>query len=270
MAPVAHRSSESQSAEASSEPQRPAPLPPVDAPPKRPRTAQPTRSILKPPPPPPKPTISNKLRDVLGSINPKFFDAQVMVEPPAAWGGRLGRFVGGVTQAVPVPSVNSDPGPSTAPAQPQAPQRTGKPLKRATFMLPALTITYPISSSTPPWSGKVVEDRKSIETTYRELLLSHAGAEYWTAERLVQLYELACKGREERPKPVIRKALKVCPPWLIRLTADGCSSPAWPPPSPSLNATSTLCNFVHASTTSPNTTITKPSLLRPTPYSAYS
>jgi hypothetical protein len=35
------------------------------------------------------------------------------------------------------------------------------------------------------------------------------GAEYWTAARLVKLYETACKGREEKPRVGIVRALEV-------------------------------------------------------------
>jgi protein phosphatase 1 regulatory subunit 37 len=35
------------------------------------------------------------------------------------------------------------------------------------------------------------------------------GAEYWTAMRLVKLYETACKGREEKPRVGIVRALEV-------------------------------------------------------------
>jgi protein phosphatase 1 regulatory subunit 37 len=37
-----------------------------------------------------------------------------------------------------------------------------QPLKRATFVLPSLSITYPISSQGEPWSLKVVEDRDRV------------------------------------------------------------------------------------------------------------
>jgi len=40
--------------------------------------------------------------------------------------------------------------------------RQKQPLKRATFVLPSLSITYPISSQGEPWSLKVVEDRDRV------------------------------------------------------------------------------------------------------------
>jgi protein phosphatase 1 regulatory subunit 37 len=40
--------------------------------------------------------------------------------------------------------------------------RQKQPLKRATFVLPSLSITYPISSQGEPWSLKVVEDKDRV------------------------------------------------------------------------------------------------------------
>jgi hypothetical protein len=40
--------------------------------------------------------------------------------------------------------------------------RQKQPLKRATFVLPSLSITYPISSQGEPWSQKVIEERDKV------------------------------------------------------------------------------------------------------------
>jgi len=60
--------------------------------------------------------------------------------------------------------------------------RQKQPLKRATFVLPSLSITYPISSQGEPWSLKVVEDRDRV---------CHLG-EIWEVadDRLNQIIEL--------------------------------------------------------------------------------
>nr|ODN75708.1 hypothetical protein L203_06480 [Cryptococcus depauperatus CBS 7841] len=84
----------------------------------------------------------------------------------------------------------------------------GKPLKKAAFVLPSLSITYPISSSCEPWSQKVVEDRQRVEDTHRQLLSTSVGPEYWTPQRLISLYETACRGREEKPRIGILRALE--------------------------------------------------------------
>lgn len=87
---------------------------------------------------------------------------------------------------------------------------TYKPLKRASFILPAISITYPISSTNPPWSDKVLQDRKQVEESATMMMRSSIGAEFWNGEKLVELYEIACKGREETARGGIRQALSVC------------------------------------------------------------
>jgi hypothetical protein len=47
--------------------------------------------------------------------------------------------------------------------------RQKQPLKRATFMLPSLSITYPISSQGEPWSLKVIEDRDRVSAHFDEI-----------------------------------------------------------------------------------------------------
>lgn len=47
--------------------------------------------------------------------------------------------------------------------------RQKQPLKRATFVLPSLSITYPISSQGEPWSLKVVEDRDRVSPFLQEM-----------------------------------------------------------------------------------------------------
>lgn len=46
--------------------------------------------------------------------------------------------------------------------QPSEKARRKQPLKRATFVLPSLSITYPISSQGEPWSQKVIEERDKV------------------------------------------------------------------------------------------------------------
>lgn len=86
---------------------------------------------------------------------------------------------------------------------------TYKPLKRASFILPAISITYPISSTNPPRSDKVLQDRKQVEESATMMMQSSIGAEFWSGEKLVELYEIACKGREETARAGIRQALSV-------------------------------------------------------------
>jgi hypothetical protein len=72
-----------------------------------------------------------------------------------------------------------------------------------------MTITYPISSSTPAWSDKNEEDRRKIEQSKAEELKAQSGRDYWTRDKLVSLYESACKGREETVRLGVRNAILV-------------------------------------------------------------
>ncbi|OCF44763.1 hypothetical protein I317_01453 [Kwoniella heveanensis CBS 569] len=293
----------------------PASLPTLPSPsPAKRRPKPPAKGILKPPPPPAKPTLGNRLRDIVGgAVNTavgtttRLFDAadEAALGGPGAGAaagvgagpstpsssssargaqrtagstsgysgtttaassaplgasssapggtlasisGRLAglglsRFVataaGAVSPSAAATSTgqnNNTPTGSPMPARsislPEAgtgsPMSTGpsgtgttllsekskqkQPLKRATFVLPSLSITYPISSAGEPWSAKVIEDRARIESTHRTLLSASTGPEYWTSQRLVTLYESACRGREERPRVGIVRALEVTPP----------------------------------------------------------
>lgn len=96
--------------------------------------------------------------------------------------------------------------------QPTAATSNSRPLKRASFILPAMTITYPISASASPWSDKVTQDRKLIEKTAKENWGRNTGKDYWTRERLVGLYESACKGREEPVRVGLRWAIAAAAP----------------------------------------------------------
>jgi len=84
-----------------------------------------------------------------------------------------------------------------------------KPLKRASFLLPLISITYPISSTNAPWSEKILADRDEIERTKDKEVTSITAQDYWTRAKLVALYESACKGREEMIRTGIVNALSV-------------------------------------------------------------
>ncbi|WVQ98412.1 hypothetical protein IAU59_005535 [Kwoniella sp. CBS 9459] len=269
---------------------------PSPSPAKR-RPKPPTKGILKPPPPPAKPTLGNRLRDIVGGAvttavgtTTRLFDATdeaagsgasssagagpstsssargaqgSSTSTSAGYGGQtsgsaplgssasapggtlasisgrlaglgLSRFVATATGAASpsyatgTVSPSGSPMPTRSISLPEtgspmsiAPggaavmsekSRQKQPLKRATFVLPSLSITYPISSAGEPWSEKVIEDRARIESTHRTLLSTSTGPEYWTSQRLVTLYESACRGREERPRVGIVRALEVMAP----------------------------------------------------------
>ena len=156
--------------------------------PRRPKP--PTKGILKPPPPPAKPTLTNRLRDivtVVGGGAKSLFDPQELETagagpstPQPSVGGTLnalsGRLTMGLSRFVSPPTTAYAASPSASPAArsvslPEAPGTNGsmseksrqkQPLKRATFLLPSLSITYPISSAGEPWSQKVIDDRKRV------------------------------------------------------------------------------------------------------------
>lgn len=51
-----------------------------------------------------------------------------------------------------------------------------------------------------------------MEARQRLLLSTASGANYWTSIRLIKLYESACRGREEKPRLGIIRALQAIPP----------------------------------------------------------
>ena len=162
--------------------------------PRRPRP--PTKGILKPPPPPAKPTLGNRLRDivtVVGGGAKSLFElppgsdtpgaGPSTPQPPSqqsvggtlnALGGRIGlgfsRLVAGSPGNSTTSTPNDSPVPSRSIGLPEngvtplvsEKKRQKQPLKRATFLLPSLSITYPISSQGEPWSQKVLEERQKV------------------------------------------------------------------------------------------------------------
>lgn len=162
--------------------------PPTDQPtepvplPERRRPKPPTRGILRPPPPPPKATLGGRLRDMVGSVTGEAPTSHVSGERAVigtlnAISGRLGlgfgRFAGQEHAAPPPPPKPRSSVPPRAGSLPNGPPpgpiaqhaerpRMKRPLRRATFVLPSLSITYPISSLSEPWSKKVLEDRETV------------------------------------------------------------------------------------------------------------
>ena len=160
--------------------------------PRRPRP--PTKGILKPPPPPAKPTLTNRLRDIVtvvgggakslfDPLEPENATAGPSTPQPPTVGGTLnaigGRLSMGFSRLVSPPAPSSpasnpilpsaaSPGGSPLPKTAALPEvatersKPKQPLKRATFLLPSMSITYPISSSGEPWSQKVLDDRKRV------------------------------------------------------------------------------------------------------------
>jgi hypothetical protein len=123
------------------------------------------------------------------------------------------------SRTIPLPSNN----PSVTNLSASQALNSTKPLKQASFLLPSMSITYPISTSTPAWSDKNTSDRMKIEQSKAEELKAQAGKDYWTREKLALLYESACKGREEVIRLPVRNAILVRfldPLWTGRV--NGC------------------------------------------------
>ncbi|GMK55777.1 hypothetical protein CspeluHIS016_0208330 [Cutaneotrichosporon spelunceum] len=135
-------------------------------------------------------------------------------------------------------SITEPPRPAVVATSPPPTERARQkqPLRRVAFVLPAISITYPISSVAEPWSKKVVEDRDKVETRQRQLLSTASGAEYWSSMRLIKLYESACRGREEKPRLGIVRSLQAIPahpkPRLVHLVLHETprESPSHPAP----------------------------------------
>lgn len=90
-----------------------------------------------------------------------------------------------------------------------SPLDTRKPLKKASFLLPMMSITYFFSSNNAPYSDKVLADRDTIERTKEEEVRALTSQGYWTADKIVRLYELASNSRDEKVRIGIRDALSV-------------------------------------------------------------
>lgn len=105
-----------------------------------------------------------------------------------------------------------------SPASPTASSDTTEPrgpepvlfLKRASFHLPSITITYPITSSLPPYSESVTKSIEQVETSYLAKLQEEEGWEFWSSQKLLDLYEKACRARDEGIDERIWRGLKVC------------------------------------------------------------
>ena len=151
---------------------------------------RPGRSILKQPPPP----------------QPKFFSFST-----------IKTFLPNQAQSPAAAEVTDDGGKGIR----------GTPLKRAHFILPSLSTTYPIWSGNPPASPSLNQEKAEIEDrerTRRARLVrgnsvsslrslaqngnSHAD-EFWSLERVEQFYKECCLGREELIDLRIVSAIKV-------------------------------------------------------------
>lgn len=163
-----------------------APLPPPPPIPFR----KPGRSILKQPPPP----------------QPKFFSFSTL--------SKL------------LPNQPTQGSSGLAPVDDGGKGIRGTPLKRAHFILPSLSTTYPIWSGNPPASPTLKQEKADIEERERgrrarlvrgnSITSLHAAAassgsteDYWSLEKVEQFYKECCLGREEPIDLRVVAAIKV-------------------------------------------------------------
>lgn len=99
--------------------------------------------------------------------------------------------------------------PSASSSTPSAVLPGQTPLKRAAFVLHSISVTYPISSALPPYSPSVSQSIQEVENQQRKKLVEQGGWAWWTGPRLVELYERACRVREEQPIQRIIELLHV-------------------------------------------------------------
>jgi protein phosphatase 1 regulatory subunit 37 len=165
-----------------------APLPPAPPIPFR----KPGRSILKQPPPP----------------QPKFFSFSTLSK---LLPNQTNQF-----QSFPGPPDDGGKG------------IRGTPLKRAHFILPSLSTTYPIWSGNPPASPTLEREKADIEERERtrrarlvrgnsissmrssSLSVKSTSEEFWSLEKVEQFYKECCLGREEHIDIRVVNSIKVC------------------------------------------------------------
>ncbi|KZT70603.1 RNI-like protein [Daedalea quercina L-15889] len=103
--------------------------------------------------------------------------------------------------------------------QANASQDEASTLKRAHFILPEMTVVYPISAANPPSTPNMREEKKSIEEREleRRRRILRGGSSttsadgddtWWSLDQVESFYRECCVGREEVPDPGVSLALK--------------------------------------------------------------
>lgn len=104
--------------------------------------------------------------------------------------------------------------------QPDAAKDEASTLKRAHFILPEMTMIYPIMSTNPPSTPSLKEEKRSIEEREAERRRRvvrgtptnaepSAEDDWWSMDKVEAFYRECCTGREEVPDPAISAAFKV-------------------------------------------------------------
>ncbi|KAG2135178.1 uncharacterized protein EDB93DRAFT_1254322 [Suillus bovinus] len=96
-----------------------------------------------------------------------------------------------------------------------------KPLKRAHFILPQLVTVYPISSTNPPSTPNLKDEKRAIEEREAETperrrrvvrgnsIGPNETEDWWNLDKVESFYRECCASREEEPDPAISAAFKV-------------------------------------------------------------
>ncbi|KAG8957432.1 hypothetical protein FRC03_010147 [Tulasnella sp. 419] len=155
---------------------------PPYVPPKPRQPIRPPKPILKRPPPPPAPFLSFT-RNIL-SISSRFLPPQQQPQQP---------------QQPSSPQLVTPDGGST----------DGKPLKRAHFIVPHISTTYPISSQAPPCTPGLSDSIRDIESKELERRLYDGNEGNWSLDRVEEFYRDCCRMRDEPVVPGIIGSLRI-------------------------------------------------------------
>lgn len=96
-------------------------------------------------------------------------------------------------------------------------------MKRAHFILPQMSIVYPIMSSNPPHTPNIKEEKRNIELKEaerrRRIVRSSSVTsvngenkeedDWWSMDKVETFYKECCIGREEAVNPIVTTALRV-------------------------------------------------------------
>ncbi|KZT55643.1 hypothetical protein CALCODRAFT_484631 [Calocera cornea HHB12733] len=168
---------------------------------------RPLRSILRPPPPPPKNVFTSLTQNFLSLPSKLGLPTSAPAPAPGqAQAQQGGRDTHPPALAVQTSAALSSPS-FSAPGAAAASSANKKPLKRAHFRMPVLSVTYSISSALPPCSPETSKSRIQAEEALRETLVTLRQST-WSAERVEGFYRDCCRTREERPDERIVIAIK--------------------------------------------------------------
>ncbi|TIA88893.1 hypothetical protein E3P81_03309 [Wallemia ichthyophaga] len=198
----------------------------------------PKKGILKSPPPPSSrfPFTLNPINDLFEKLSRAGDDEHLQQQPQSKpqpqqshhnsqdstfWGGFKKLLSEGPAEAIDtaksIPNklqqqVTPTENTSAPPTHASQPTATHHPphesIKRVSFHVPSMSVTYPIHAALPPADSRA--HRAQVEAEYRHTDSVHDFS-YWTADegaQLIQIYRDACRLREEIPRAEIIEQLR--------------------------------------------------------------